>query len=233
MTDSMRVSVIIPVHNGDRYLAAAIESVLAQTHAAFEIIVVNDGSTDASADVARRTSDKVRVLSQNQSGAATARNHGIREAKGDILAFLDADDLWSTTKLQCQLEALQNEPSLDGVYTMIDHFVSPELTEDRKRRILCPDKPLPAPIATTICVRSASFHRIGFFRPDLRVGEFVDWFARAMEHPLHFFMIPQVMAHRRLHDRNIGVTDRSSRADFARIIKASLDRRREKGELIP
>src|SRR5580698_6296143 len=96
------VSVVIPVRNGVRYLGEAIESVLVQGRRDTEIIVVDNGSTDGSRSVAESFGPAVRVIDEPQRGAAHARNSGVRLARGEYLAFLDADDLWVTGKLERQ-----------------------------------------------------------------------------------------------------------------------------------
>ena len=96
-----RVSVVIPVHDGERYLAAAIESVLEQTLPPAEVIVVDDGSTDSSVQVAERYAPQgVRCHSQANAGGGAARNRGVALSEGDFIAFLDADDLWELGKLE-------------------------------------------------------------------------------------------------------------------------------------
>ena len=107
-TRTPRVSVVIPSYNYGRYLAAAIESVLAQTYSNVEVIVVDDGSTDDSAEVLRRYGDRLRCLRQPNGGVSAARNHGIRESSGEFIAFLDADDLWHPEKLERQLPLFKN-----------------------------------------------------------------------------------------------------------------------------
>jgi len=99
----MCVTVVIPCYNGAAYLGAAIESALAQTHAPLEVLVIDDGSTDRSLDLARSYGPPVRVISQSNQGESVARNRGIDEARGDWIAFLDADDVWRPQKLQRQL----------------------------------------------------------------------------------------------------------------------------------
>jgi glycosyltransferase involved in cell wall biosynthesis len=98
------VSVVIPVHNAETYLNAALESVFAQTYSPIEVIAVDDGSQDRSVDILRRYSDRVVLVRQPNRGAAAARNRGVQEARGKWIAFLDADDLWSPSKLQRQLD---------------------------------------------------------------------------------------------------------------------------------
>ena len=121
------ISVIIPVYNAEHYLAEALDSVLAQEIEPLEILVVDDGSTDGSATIARRYADRVRFYQQANRGAAFARNRGIELSKGSLLAFLDADDLWMPSKLNVQVNALEDQPELDMVLGTVMQFISPEV----------------------------------------------------------------------------------------------------------
>ncbi len=106
------VSIIIPCYNAERWLAETLESALAQTWPDKEIIVINDGSHDGSLALARRFEPRgVRVIDQPNGGAAAARNHGLREARGDFIQFLDADDLISPDKIAAQIELLRQRPA--------------------------------------------------------------------------------------------------------------------------
>lgn len=110
------VSVVIPAYNAARTLTATVESALAQTVQDFEIVIVDDGSRDATLEVARSIADpRVRVLSQANGGAAAARNTGVRAATGEYVALLDADDLWLPHKLERQLTVLESAPGVDAV----------------------------------------------------------------------------------------------------------------------
>ena len=97
------VSVIVPVHNGARFLAAALDSVAAQDYGSMEILVVDDGSSDNSAEIA--ASYRVRLLQQPNRGVAEARNAGVAESSGELLAFLDQDDLWLERKVSRQVSS--------------------------------------------------------------------------------------------------------------------------------
>ncbi|MCD6393162.1 MAG: glycosyltransferase family 2 protein [Planctomycetes bacterium] len=109
---SITVSVVIPAYNAGEYLGRALDSVLAQTRPAEEIIVVDDGSTDNTADVAQGYGDKVRFIRQENTGASVARNTGIEAATSEWIAFLDADDEWLPQKLKLQTEHLRRNPEL-------------------------------------------------------------------------------------------------------------------------
>lgn len=116
------VSIIMPVLNAERFLQAAIDSVLAQTHADWELIVIDDGSTDTSPDIAATaasTDTRIRTVARSSNaphGAAAARNAGLALATGDFIAFLDADDLYEPKKLQTELALLAAHPEAAMVY---------------------------------------------------------------------------------------------------------------------
>jgi len=110
---SPKFSVIIPVYNGEATIANAIDSILKQSWPAFEILVVDDGSTDATPDRVKAYAEQVRYIRQDNSGVSAARNRGVREAQGDWLAFLDADDLFLPDRLRWHAEWIQRAPGLD------------------------------------------------------------------------------------------------------------------------
>ncbi|MEN9521041.1 MAG: hypothetical protein RLZZ381_3629, partial [Cyanobacteriota bacterium] len=117
-TDTPLVSVIIPVYNSAKYIQKAIDSVLDQTYGNYEIIVVDDGSTDETRQKLQPYQHKIRYIFQENQGSATARNTGIKLAKGDLVAFLDSDDLWSIPeKLEKQVACFQQHPDLGGLNT--------------------------------------------------------------------------------------------------------------------
>jgi glycosyltransferase involved in cell wall biosynthesis len=222
------ISVIIPVYNGDNYLAEAIESALAQTYEPAEVIVVDDGSTDTSAEIARGFSPRVSYCYQTNHGLGASRNRGTDEARGDFLTFLDADDIWVSDKLNRQMAAFKTDPTLDMVFGYVQQFVSPELSGSTKVKLDRDRETMPGYIASTLMVKEESFSRVGRFATNWRVGEFIDWYLKAKEIGLKSTMLPGVVLKRRLHTENMGIRERDSRTDYVRILKASLDRRREK-----
>ena len=222
-----RISVIIPVYNCERYVEEAVRSVIGQTLKPCEIIVVDDGSTDKSADIVKRFGEKVSYFYQPNGGAAKARNVGVAKASGDFLAFLDSDDVWVPDKLAGQLDVFERNPSVDMVFGYVQNFHSPELTVEMKAKIQGPMQAMPGRVAGALLIKRSSFLRAGFFEESLRVGEFMDWYLRAKEKNLKCVILDEVLLKRRLHGSNMGVRDKSSRVDYARILKAALDRKRK------
>ncbi|MEI9978128.1 MAG: glycosyltransferase family A protein [Edaphobacter sp.] len=113
----MSISVVIPAYNASRYIAETLESVLKQTVAADEILVVDDGSTDETASIAEQFGLPVRVIRRQNSKLSATRNAGVQEAAGEWIAFIDADDLWESSKLERQMEELMRYPGADLCYT--------------------------------------------------------------------------------------------------------------------
>jgi len=111
-----RVSAVIPAYNAGKFLAETIESVLAQTYRNIECIVVNDGSTDNTAEIAKSFSDKIRYFEKPNGGVSSARNFGIAEARGELIAFLDADDIWLPEKIEKQVSLYLEDESVGMVY---------------------------------------------------------------------------------------------------------------------
>jgi glycosyltransferase involved in cell wall biosynthesis len=179
------------------------------------VLVVDDGSTDGTADVARAFGAPVRCVEQQALGVAAALNRGIELAHGELLAFLDADDLWVDDKLRLQTEVLRSRRELDAVFGHLANFDGSGT----------PGAPVPGYSKGTMLIRRAAFDRVGGFA-DWRLGEFVDWYARAVDAGLATLMLPDVLLLRRVHDSNTGVRLRDERSEYARMLKGVLDRRR-------
>src|SRR3954453_14764733 len=121
-TASAHVTCVIPVRDGEAYLGATLESVLAQSHPPLEVIVIDNGSTDGSVALARSYGERVRVLSQPDYGPAAARSRGVANAGGDFVCFTDADDLFHPAKLERQLARFAAKPELDISLTLYERF---------------------------------------------------------------------------------------------------------------
>ena len=219
------VSCIVPVHDAERYLVETLDSVFQQTHAPVEVIVVDDGSTDATAAVARAHPGGAKVVSQPQRGHAAARNRGVAQAMGSFVAFVDGDDLWDPAKLVRQLARFDEQPDLGVVFTHLENFLSPEIDGGAAA---APDPaPVPGYTSVTMLARREVFTRVGPLDESLAHGNDRDWFCRAAEAGIGLAMLPDVLVRRRLHGANRSAQHSArSRAEYLRILKRSLDRRR-------
>ena len=219
MNSGALISVIIPVFNAGPYLAEAIRSVEGQDYEPNEILVIDDGSTDESAAVAQQF-ERVHYHCQERSGAGVARNVGVKMAKGDLLAFLDADDVWLPGKLSRQMSIMESEPELEAVFTHAVQFrESADMVES----------PLAGYFPGTMLIRRAAFLRIGNFATDRAVRETFEWQARAVAARLHSAIVPEVFYRRRIHATNRGLIEPNTQ-NYLEVLKASLDRRRQQGE---
>jgi glycosyltransferase involved in cell wall biosynthesis len=117
-----KVSVIIPAHNAERYIRDSLDSVLAQSYSDLEVIVVDDGSTDGTRDAVLAVKGPIRCLTQVNAGPSAARNAGIAAARGELICFLDADDLWTPDKLQRQVAFMEEHPEVGLVFSDEEEF---------------------------------------------------------------------------------------------------------------
>jgi glycosyltransferase involved in cell wall biosynthesis len=227
MAEKPIISVIMPVFNTEKYVAEAITSVLDQTYKNIELICIDDASTDGTLKVLQSFGDKIKILNNDKnSGIATSRNNGIRVAKGAFLALMDADDIWKPTKLEKQMEQFLDNPSLDISFCFMQCFLSPDLSEEVRKLRYCPPDPSPGYISATMLTKMESFKKVGYFDPKWRVGEFIDWYAKANNLGLKSGMVDKVLYLRRIHATNTGVTERPSRSDYLKIVKDAIDRKR-------
>ena len=182
MHPPLLISCIVPVYNGERYLKEALESILAQTYQPVEIIVVDDGSTDGTPEVMASYGNQVHYVQQANAGPATARNLGVETAQGELIAFLDADDVWHPEKLARQAKRFAARPELDLCVTHIQNFWDSERQEEaeqfRDHRLA---QPLPGYVTQTLLTRRSVFKSMGQFNPALRHADAKEWFLRVAE----------------------------------------------------
>jgi glycosyltransferase involved in cell wall biosynthesis len=207
----MAVSVITTVYNGAPYLREAIDSVLRQTAPPLELIVVDDGSADETPSILASYGDTIRVKRQPNAGQGAALIAGIEMARGDTLAFNDADDLWMPRKNELQVKALHADVTLDAVFGHSEQFVSPELDDDAQRRLTPPKVIFAGEVGPCMTVRRAAYHRFGGFDPSLASSYFVDWLGRAKAGGMKSLMLDDTVLRRRLHENNWGRRETQSR----------------------
>lgn len=220
------ISVIVPVYNHAKYISQALESVFNQSLKPLEVIVVDDGSTDGSGEIAQSRFPQVRVHRQKNQGIGAARNAGIQLSKGEFLAFLDADDLWEPEKLFLQWNLLNENLHIALVFGMVRQFISPDLTQEEREKRSCPQEAIPGLFAGSLLLKKEEFLKVGPFQEDLKVGEFIDWYSRAKSAGLQEKVLSQVLYRRRIHGENQGIRQHNQRKQYLSVLKANIDRKR-------
>jgi len=231
------VSVIVPAYNAERFLGEAIESVLAQTYAPVETIVIDDGSTDRTAEVARGY-DGVEVIGQENAGPAIARNRGFEASRGEMVTFHDADDTMMPGKLQAQIDCLLADPGVGIVMGEQEVFVEPgtELpfwAGGSTGAVAVPTRPAvpteePPVHAMTMLMRREVFELVGPFDPATCPAEDIDWALRSVEAGIGTVKLSQLLLRRRVHPESLTQDAAASRNGLFRAFKARIERQRDR-----
>ncbi|MCX6043477.1 MAG: glycosyltransferase, partial [Chloroflexi bacterium] len=198
----MPISVIVVVRNGERFLAEALASIGAQTCKPAEVIVVDGGSTDQSVAIAS-SFPWVRLIHQTDRGLAAARNQGVQAAAGDLLAFLDADDLWEIDKLARQADYLAAQPQHAAVTGQLIRFAQPHCPIPDQYQNSWLNQPAPAYTPGGLLIRRELFDRCGYFDPAFVIGCDSDWLARLQDAGWPLAILPQVVLRKRIHEGNL------------------------------
>lgn len=225
VVDSPAISVVIPCYNMGRFLAEAVKSITDQRYENLEIILVDDGSNDDTRARADALPVPVRFVRQDNRGPAAARNRGIAEARHDLLAFIDADDLWPADKLRLQIPPLLEDPARDFVLGQQRSFeLRPGAAADSG------DYQFHAPqfIFLVGCglYRRRTFDRVGLFDEQMRFSEDTDWFFRCREANLSYVVLPDVTVFYRRHAGSMTHGLDSVGKGYLGALKKSIDRRR-------
>jgi len=208
---SAKVSVVIPIYNYGRFVAAAIQSVLEQTHPIAEIIVVDDGSTDNTAEAVARFGAKVRYIKQENAGVCAARNNGVRNASGVFIAFLDADDIWYPEKIEKQMAKFAEDGEIGLVHCGMREFdgesgETVHLHAQGKggwlaNELLLFVEPAIVVSGSAIVVHRRAFEEVGGFDTNLKVGE--DWdFCYRIARKFKIGFVPELLVDYRNHGKN-------------------------------
>jgi glycosyltransferase involved in cell wall biosynthesis len=229
------VSVIIPAYNCERFIAEAVESVKQQDYEPIEIIIIDDGSTDGTSSCVKRLGEDICYLYQSNRGPAAARNSGIRVAKGEVIAFLDADDYWPKNKLKIQMARMNRDPEIEVVLGRIQ--CTGLLTEaDKRIRFEGPDNTMINVCLGSGVFRNSVFNQVGLFDESLHHHEDHDWFLRARENGVSITILKDITLHNRRNDYSMSRRKSKDDPSMIKILKKSLDRRRQNnalGDLLP
>jgi glycosyltransferase involved in cell wall biosynthesis len=218
------VSVIVPVRDMEQYLGEALRSVLAQTYRPLELIVIDDGSRDGSARVAR-SFPEVNLLEQENRGVAAARNRGIEQSRGELVAFLDADDVWEPEKIALQVAWLRERPEIGYVTAHFQNVLETGVPRPPWIRPEQLDEVQKGGVPNLLARRSV-FDEAGLFDPAHRSGSDLDWVIRAKDAKVASGVLPQVLLRRRIHRTNQSYHWQGGKTLLLRALKASIDRQR-------
>jgi glycosyltransferase involved in cell wall biosynthesis len=226
-----RVSVVIPTYNAANFISRTIESVIAQSYGDLEVVVVDDGSSDGTPDIVAGFGDRVRLIVQPNGGVSTARNRAIREARGELIAFLDHDDIWYQDKLRRQVSLLDSRADVGLVYANADfideadepmwtYLARPRLHRGRVLSPLFLDCFIPL---LTVVVRSKLLTEIGQFESRWHIAEDYDLFLRAAERT-EIDYVDDVLAGYRIHRGNLSKDFTRRLREEQEVLAASLAR---------
>ena len=219
------ISAIIPTYNGEAYLEEAVNSILAQRYESLEIIIVDDGSTDDTSRIAGSYGDCVYYYYQSNQGVAVACNRGLSLAQGDMIAFLDQDDLWPADKLAVQFPRFVEYPTLDVLFVRIQ---CKKLVDLPGSEPAFKNTDGPVSFVNLGCglFKKTVFDRVGKLDETIGSADDIDWVLRALEKNVSIRRQEEVVLYYRMHDRNQSLDNDTCNTNFLKAVKKSLDRRR-------
>lgn len=226
----MNISVIIPAFNAADTIAETLDSVHMQSYQAMEIIVIDDGSADQTAQIARKHNSEPKVISSSNQGAASALNTGIGSALGDLIAFVDADDLWHKSKLEMQSAILRDNPETGLVFSYMEAFLCPSVSPEVARRLVYPQGPQPGYVIGTLMTRRSIFEQNGVLDTALKTGYFIDWFSRVDSEGIKYSILTHTHLKRRVRQGTLGQRRINENgglsSDFIEIARRAINRKR-------
>jgi len=221
-----RVSVVLAVRDGDAYLAAALDSILTQSSPPAEVVAVDDGSTDRTPDLLAGYGERIRVVRQGRLGLGTALNRGVAVSSGDLLAFCDADDLWTPPRLGRQVAHLEHDPGCAGVGGLVQQFVSAE-RPDLDKTVRIDPRPSAAGLLGSLVIRRAAAEQVGPFDERVTTEPTIEWLGRARHLGLNMAMLDEVVLLRRVHGANMTLANpEATRAGLLWALRAQRGRHR-------
>lgn len=219
------ISIIIPAHNGATYLAEALKSVEAQTYDHYEILLIDNGSTDETRGIAL-SFPKVTYIYFQEANTAFARHQGVAQAQGDFLAFLDQDDIWSPTKLAQQLNFLRANESHGGVIGWQQMYLQPGCSKPHWLKADFLMQPQLAYLPSALMARRKTFELTGNFDPAHPLASDVAWFFKAHHQGIPLGILNEIVVYRRIHSDNTSNRHLELQKEILATIKASLKERR-------
>ncbi len=222
------VSIVIPVKNGELFLAHALDSVVAQTYKNYEIVVVDGQSVDRTAEVAK-SYEAVRYIYQTSHGLSHAYNIGIDAARGELIAFLAHDDKWTPDKLSVQVNYLMNHPDIQYTIARVKFFLEPGFPTPPGFRKELLENDHVGRILETLVARKSIFDVLGKFDPVVAISMDVDWYSRANDSNVPMAILSEVLLYRRVHDTNnslqVEINNQRYNEEMLKLLRRSVRRK--------
>lgn len=219
------VTVIIPCFNGERFLGEAVASIKRQGYPRIEILIVDDGSTDNSASIAGAMGASITYVYQDNKGLPGARNTGLDHARGELITFLDVDDVYSDNKIELQVGLFEKDPGLGIVAGRLQK--TQFARHENGRPVFIPyEAPAPALKMDCALIRRGVFDTVGRFDESRTYCDDWDWFMRAREGGVKFQMHEEVVTEYRRHESNMTNNADIGNRHTLQMLKNSLERRR-------
>ena len=225
--DNPLVSVIVVVSDGERYIRSALHSILEQNYHPLEIIVIDGQSVDHTASIVQ-SYKSISYIYQAGRGLANARNTGIEAARGDLIAFLDADDIWTGDKLSIQVDHLIQNPYIQYLNAWVKLFVEPGYSPWSRYTKKFLEQVHIARTPGTLIARRSVFEIAGLFNTDFRIACDAEWFTRANAFEIPMFIIPHVLLYKRIHHKNLSSNMSMHKTELMTVIRQSVIRHRRK-----
>lgn len=221
---SVSVTAIMVVKNGEKFMQQAIHSVLNQEIQPDEFIAVLGNSTDRTLEILNQF-PAIKIIQQNGEGISNAYNTGIKKASGDLICFISHDDIWTPDKLKIQKGFMVENPGIKFSNCHVEYFLEPGYAKPTGMREMWLKKPQPAKIMETLMARKEVFILAGLYNETLRTAEDVDWFARAADMKIPSEILPRVLLKKRLHGSNISMEINSNNQNLLKALRASVKRK--------
>jgi len=222
------VSVLCAVYNTAQFIRAALESALAQSQPADEVIVIDDGSSDDSAAIAEATPG-VRTIREVHRGVAPTRNIALTHARGELVAWLDADDIWTPDKLAVQVAYMDAHPDVGMTFTHQRLVFEPGIKQPYWVRDAMIGQDSPVAGTCSMVVRRALFDQIGGFDASKTPADDTDWIIRAKNAGIPYMILPEMLLFRRVHAGNLSTTLPLGKSKLLGLLRDSIQRQREAG----
>ena len=226
------VSIIIPCYNSSRFIHNALASIFNQTYTHFEIIAVNDESTDNTEELLQGYGDKIRYVNRKNGGPSAAKNTGLALAQGEFITFLDHDDTYTPNKLEIQVKALQENPSALATVGKSHYHFSEGANPDL---VIFPDEShqVHGYYLGSMLFRKEVFEKYGLFDENLVYAEDVDIVNRLRESGEKIIILNEVTLNYHMHSTNLTKNRLDTAQGIIKALKVSLDRRRNNGDIKP